>query len=355
MTTARRRTTKNPPNSEPSEPLPDAAAESEQPAADAAAAVTEPVSGTRAVTPDELRALGRLVHAIEHEAELATELPTVHQCMAEAMRLVRPVGKLGQNKQDGYAFKRIDDFMDAANGALGTAGVHIEPKVLTRIADNTHETRSGAIYRWIDLEVRFRFYGPRGDHFDVVTWGEGRDASDKATNKALTAAMKYALMYALMIPTSDIQDGDRESPSTEAGGQRGVDTTAGEQRARDEQIAAQIRAATADADTVLSFRHDVITVTDREPVGKPRHDALTLIWRMAGNAGALGCEVPIPAPWARLAGKDVCTLHELIVGAQDVTVPSEENSERFAAAPVEQEDPWATPVTAHGTANGEPA
>lgn len=139
-------------------------------------------------------------------------LPTVHQCLADAMGRVRAVGKLGQNREQGYSFKKIDDFMTAANEAMAAAGVHQVPTVLQRIVDDSHTTRGGAINRFVDMEVRFRFYGPAGDYVDAVVWGEARDAADKATNKALTAAQKYALMYVLMVPTSEIRDADSDDP-----------------------------------------------------------------------------------------------------------------------------------------------
>lgn len=146
-------------------------------------------------------------------------VPNVHECLARAMALVKPVGKEGKNREQGYAFKKIDDFMTAANVAMAEAGIHQVPRVLQRITDESHLTSNKAIMRWVDLEVEFTFYGPAGDSVTAVTWGEGRDAADKATNKALTAAQKYALMYVLMVPTSDIQDADRESPEAQHGGQ----------------------------------------------------------------------------------------------------------------------------------------
>ena len=69
--------------------------------------------------------------------------------------------------------------------------------------------------RWVDVEMRFRIYGPDGSHVDVVTWGEARDAADKATNKAMTGAFKYAIMQAFMVPTQDLQDADQFSPEAE--------------------------------------------------------------------------------------------------------------------------------------------
>lgn len=279
---------------------------------------------------------------------LDTYVPNVHECIAKAMGLVHAVGKSGQNKEQGYAFKRIDDFMDAANAAMAAAGVHQTVKVLTRIADDSHSTRGGAIMRWIDLEVRFRFYGPRGDHVDTITWGEGRDSADKATNKALTAAQKYALMYTLMIPTSDIQDADRDSPESPSAGANEQQQREHEQRiererqARADERARQISTATADPETVAQLRADVIGYADSISVATARRESLLVTWSEAARAGALGCEVRLPESWQQHTnGPATCTLHQLIEGATDVTLPqSDEQSVEAAELPAD--DPWAT-------------
>lgn len=247
------------------------------------------------------------------------EAPNVHVAIAHAMARVRAVGKLGQNKQDGYAFKRIDDFMTAANSALAEACVHIVPRVLTRIADDSHTTSRGNVLRWVDLEVAFDFIGPNGDLVTVTTWGEGRDASDKATNKALTAAMKYALMYALMVPTDDIQDADRDSP--EANQQQQRDPEAEERARRQAEL---IATATADAETVDRLRADAIGHADTVAAGPTRNEYLKVTWEEAGKAGALGCTVRIPEVWAEAAGVTECSLHDLIMGARAQLPPSGE-------------------------------
>lgn len=168
----------------------------------------------------------------------APRVPNVHEAISHAMSLVHPVGKDGVNREQNYSFKRIDDFLDAANAAMSEAGVHMVPRVLTRLVDETHTTSNGkTVMRWVDLEVEFEIFGPSGDSVKALMWGEGRDAADKATNKALTAAQKYALMYLLMVPTSDIQDADRDSP--EAGQAEHAGPSSGRPTVSPEIIAAQ--------------------------------------------------------------------------------------------------------------------
>jgi hypothetical protein len=282
----------------------------------------------------------------ENAPQGPSELPNVHQAIAEAMRQMRAVGKWGQNKQDGYAFKRIDDFMTAAHGGLSAAGVHIVPRVLQRLTDDSHTTSRGNVLRWIDLEVAFDFHGPAGDKVTVVTWGEGRDASDKATNKALTAAMKYALMYALMVPTEDIQDADRESPEantqqgpTEAQQREHAERQEREAAARAEERARLIATATAAPEVVDELRTAVLLYADTIHDVVTRKEHLLATWSEAARAGALGCTVLIPEPWQPLAQQTETTLHDLIVGAQGAGLPDTGESDTSTEA---EKDPWAT-------------
>lgn len=171
-------------------------------------------------------------------------LPNVHQAIAHAMALVRAVGKWGQNKDQGYAFRSIDHFMTALNPAMAKAGVHVVPKVLQRIVDDSHVTGGGKVLRWVDVEMRFRFYGPDGSHVDAVTWGEARDSSDKATNKAMTGAFKYAIMQTFMVPTQDLQDADQESPQAEPAEQHRQEARADRRQSERQQARQQPRGLT---------------------------------------------------------------------------------------------------------------
>jgi hypothetical protein len=240
-------------------------------------------------------------------------IPNVHQAMANAMARVRAVGKWGQNTEQGYSFRSIDHFMTALSPAMAAAGVHIAPKVLRRITDDTHTTRSGnTIMRWVDVEMRFRFYGPAGDHFDVITWGEARDAADKATNKAMTGAFKYAIMQAFMVPTEDLDDADRHSPE--------ADAPPAQQQQRQ---APPPLAANADPATVDALRTELLGVVDDTHPGEARDLGLRALYAKAGKHEALGCTVAIPEAWRRGEATHV-TLHELINGSRLITLPSGE-------------------------------
>jgi hypothetical protein len=208
--------------------------------------------------------------------EQPTPLPTVYQAMATAMGAVRAVGRWGKNTEQGYAFRSIDHFMSALNPAMSKAGIVVAPIVLQRL-EETRQTKGGSRLRCIDLEVRFTFYGPAGDFFPVVTWGEGTDTADKATNKAMVAAFKYAVMQTFMVPTQEISADDGDRTTTE--------------------VATAVPAEELDA-LVARTRSQVLMAVLQTPPGEDRQKALGAAWRpVAAHTDVLRAVVKAPARW----------------------------------------------------------
>lgn len=143
----------------------------------------------------------------------------------EALTLVmRDVGAIGKNRQadqrmGGYAFRGIDDLYNALHGPLVDHGVFFVPEVLDE-QESSYQTSGGATMRLVRVRVRYRFYGPDGEHIEAVTTGEAADTGDKAANKAMTAALKYLLFQVLCIPTEDIEDADAAAPDLSGGRSR---------------------------------------------------------------------------------------------------------------------------------------
>ena len=98
---------------------------------------------------------------------------------------------------------------------MAAAGVHYAPHKIERADYTEYAVKSGAIWQRARLRVRFRFYGPLGDHFDAVVIGEGADSSDKSSNKAMTAAEKYALIQVFCISDAGADDPDAHRPEEE--------------------------------------------------------------------------------------------------------------------------------------------
>lgn len=134
----------------------------------------------------------------------------IHAKLIDLMGTVGAIGKDDTNTFHNYKFRGIDAVMKEVHAAQLKHGVTILPTVLSR------EVSTAGKMTVVALEVRYRFTAfEDGSYVDIVVWGEAADAQDKATSKAMSMALKYGLIQALMIPTEDIDDGDRESPEVD--------------------------------------------------------------------------------------------------------------------------------------------
>ena len=142
-----------------------------------------------------------------------TDKPTVFEAVAAVMDEVKAVGKDGQNTFDKYNFRGIDGVMNAVGPALRAHKVIAVPMV-DHAEYGTSTTGKGAVMTTVRIKMTVRWYGPAGDHFDSITWGEAFDSGDKATAKAHSVAFRTAILETLCLPT---QEPDPDEHSYEQG------------------------------------------------------------------------------------------------------------------------------------------
>ena len=128
--------------------------------------------------------------------------PTVFEAVAAVMDEVKAVGKDGQNTFDNYNFRGIDGVMNAVGPALRAHKVIAVPMV-DHAEYGTSTTGKGAVMTTVRIKMTVRWYGPAGDHFDTVVWGEAFDRGDKATAKAHSVAFRTAMLETLCLPTQE--------------------------------------------------------------------------------------------------------------------------------------------------------
>ena len=131
-----------------------------------------------------------------------TEKITVYEAVNAVMQEVKSVTKDGKNTFDKYNFRGIDGTVNAVGPALRKHGVIAVPMV-EHLEKGTATTGKGAVMTTINLQMRTRWYGPAGDYFDSITWGEAFDRGDKATAKAHSVAFRTALLETLCLPTQE--------------------------------------------------------------------------------------------------------------------------------------------------------
>ena len=126
------------------------------------------------------------------------------------------IGKTKRNTQQGFAYRGVDDVMQALAAALPKCGLVMLPRVTNRTERAAPSKSGGTIYTVI-LDVEWDLVSTvDGTLHTIVVQGESMDSGDKATNKALSAAYKYACVLAFSIPLEGIEDADAHSPEAGA-------------------------------------------------------------------------------------------------------------------------------------------
>lgn len=127
--------------------------------------------------------------------------PNVHQLISKVKDSIGSVGKEKRMKEGPakYAYRSIDDILDAAHAGLIEHGVFWVPSVES-MEWSEFETKSGAKGLRVVAVIGFEIFGPAGDSFKAKVIGEAQDYSDKAANKAHTAAQKILLGQLFAIP-----------------------------------------------------------------------------------------------------------------------------------------------------------
>lgn len=125
----------------------------------------------------------------------------IYELIADAMIAVDAVGKNGYNKHGNYAFRGIDDVIDAVGPIFRQLRIVPIPK-LQKVTYRDVLTSNGKPSKETTLEIVYRFRGPAGDYEDVIVPGESMDSADKGTAQAMSVAYRIALLQLLCIPTN---------------------------------------------------------------------------------------------------------------------------------------------------------
>lgn len=137
--------------------------------------------------------------------------------MPLVMAEIGPVSKDQKNAAQGFKYRGIDQFVNALQPALVKHKVFITPRVTSRTEELREVERNSGkkgVDKYVSLMVEYDFFAEDGSKVTVgPIASEGIDSGDKATNKALSSALKYALIQVFSIPTEDMVDGDKESPT----------------------------------------------------------------------------------------------------------------------------------------------
>lgn len=138
------------------------------------------------------------------------ENPLIFERLAAVMAKVEAIGKGQQNRDQGFAFRGIDDVMNELHGKFAEQQIVIIPEVTDHQMEEVISKKGAKGYHHI-THVTFRLTTVDGSSVCLRTIGESMDYGDKGATKTLSVALKYALLQCLLIPTADTPDPDSRS------------------------------------------------------------------------------------------------------------------------------------------------
>jgi ERF superfamily. len=134
----------------------------------------------------------------------------VHEAIINVMGDIGHIGKDQHNRQQNYAYRGIEDVMNALQPLLIKHKLAIIPSV-QEIRREERSSKSGGVIMHSIATVQYTFMAEDGSTIVVTVVGEGMDSGDKSVNKALSSAYKYACFQAFCIPTEELVDSETET------------------------------------------------------------------------------------------------------------------------------------------------
>ena len=114
------------------------------------------------------------------------------------------ISKARKNQAQGYAFRGIDDVLQALAGLLPSHGLTILPRVISCIRQKELNAKGTTLF-YVTTDVEFDLVAVEdGSRHTVRFIGEAMDSGDKATNKAMSAAYKYMALQTFCIPVEGV-------------------------------------------------------------------------------------------------------------------------------------------------------
>lgn len=225
----------------------------------------------------------------------------IYKLMGAVLADIGAVEKNQKNASQGYKFRGVDDVYNAVHTAVKKHGIFCLPEIKKIIFREKIKSAKGQDGWHQILEIAYKFCAPDGSFVECIVWGESADyGSDKTTNKCMSIAHKYALFQVFMIPVSDIEDADKESPLHDDMVYREQlqrkQVKAQQQQAQQQQPKAPSEAETKRVETMKSEMIHLVSTTDAawsELTGKTKEEIITII-------SAETTEVRLRARWKAL-------------------------------------------------------
>lgn len=150
----------------------------------------------------------------------------IYSAIIGVMADVGAIGKNKRNAQQGFAYRGVDDVMNALQPAMVEHQIFVVPTILEQRREE-RKTAKGGLLIYSVCTIKYTFYAADGSSVECTVIGEGMDSGDKATNKAMSVAFKYACFQIFCIPTEEMKDPDADTPPPSEPPQQSAQKNAG--------------------------------------------------------------------------------------------------------------------------------
>lgn len=123
------------------------------------------------------------------------------------------IEKNRQNREQGYNYRGIDDYLNALSPLLAQHGVVVSPEYSGIESVEVAKTQKGNAILQARVIGKFTLFSVAdGSSISATVPGEGRDSADKAINKAMSTAYKYMAAQVFCIPFVGMEDTETREP-----------------------------------------------------------------------------------------------------------------------------------------------
>lgn len=139
------------------------------------------------------------------ETKVKTETPRIYGAICDVMSELGAISKDKKNTQQNYAYRGVDDVMNALQPLLMKHRIFTVPEVLEERREDRQSAKGGNLIYTV-LKIKYTFYADDGSCVETVVMGEGMDSGDKSGNKAMSIGYKYACFQIFCIATEETAD-----------------------------------------------------------------------------------------------------------------------------------------------------
>lgn len=143
-----------------------------------------------------------------------TPSPMIYEKISLIMSDMTAVGKSGNNQQQNWKYRKIDDLKNASNPIFTKHKVFYSPEILEH-TKTERDTKNGGKQIHHEMKIKYRLYTTDGSFVEATVIGEAMDSGDKGAGKAQTYAEKVMLIQVLNIPTEEQAKSDPDSDEHE--------------------------------------------------------------------------------------------------------------------------------------------